>query len=109
MRVHGEKVCARGIHAGHHEVGADVALVAEEVLLEHRHDSDDARAAAGGEGVQLEVGGSDGGGELGVGSGAGAGAPDGGGYVMQLLAVFVCDDGARGRAGIGCDLWKERW
>jgi hypothetical protein len=66
------------------------------VLLEHRHAGDDARLAAGGQGVQLEVGGDERRGELGVGGGAGVGAPDIGGYVVQLLAVLtelamICD------------------
>jgi len=68
-----------------------VALVAEEVLLEHGHAGDDAGGAAGGEGVQFEVGGDQGGGEFGVGGGAGAGAPDLGGDVVEFFAVL--DDG----------------
>lgn len=74
--VDGEEVTASGVAASDDEVGADVALIAEEVLLEHGHDGDDARLAAGGEGMQLEVGRDEGGGELGVGGGSRAGAPD---------------------------------
>ena len=88
MCVHGEEVGACGVAAGDDEVGADVALVAEEVLLEHGHAGDDTGFAAGGEGVQFEVGGDEGGGEFGVGGGAGAGAPDLGGDVVEFFAVL---------------------
>lgn len=87
--VHGEEAYARGVDAGDDEVRADVALVAEEVLLEHRHDGHDAGFAAGGEGVQFEVGGDEGGGEFGVGGCAGARAPDLGGDVVEFFAVLV--------------------
>lgn len=87
--MHGEQVRARRVAAGYYEVGADVALVPEQVLLQHGHDGHDARFAAGREGVQLEVGGHQGRGELGVGRGAGAGAPDLRCDVVQLLAVLV--------------------
>jgi hypothetical protein len=93
-----------GVDAGDDEVGADVALVAEEVLFEEGHAGDDAGLAAGGEGVQLELGGDEGRGELGVGRCAGAGAPDVGGDVVQLLAVLVGYDWPGGCAGVGCDL-----
>ena len=88
MRVHGEEVGPGGITAGDDEVSADVALVAEEVLFEHGHDGDDAGFAAGGEGVQLEVGGDEGRGEFRVGGCAGAGAPDLGGDVVEFFAVL---------------------
>ncbi len=94
---------ASGINARHDEVCADVALVAEQVLLQHRHDGRDARRAAGAETMELQVGGCDGRGELGVGGGAGASAPDLGGDVVQFLAVLVGHDGARGGAGVGGD------
>jgi hypothetical protein len=48
-------VGAGRVDARHDQVGADVALVAEQVLLEHGHAGDDAGLAAGGEGVQLEL------------------------------------------------------
>lgn len=83
-----EEVGAGRVAAGDYEVCADVALVAEEVLLEHGHDCDDARFAAGGERVQFEVRGHERGGELGVGGGAGAGTPDLRGDVVKLLAVL---------------------
>jgi hypothetical protein len=66
------------------EGGADLALVPEEVLLEHGHGSDDAGGAPGGEGVQGEVGGDEGGGEFGVGGGTGAAAADVLGYKVDL-------------------------
>lgn len=102
--VDGEKVDARGVDAGDDEVGADVALVAEEVLLEHRHTGDHAGLAARRERMELEVGGDDGRGELGVRGGSGARAPDLRRDVMQLLAVFVGDDGAGGCSCVGGNL-----
>jgi hypothetical protein len=93
------------VDAGHDEVGADVALVAEEVLLEHGHAGHDAGLAAGRERVQLELRADQGGGELGVGGGAGARAPDVGRNVVQLLAVLVGDDRARGCSCVGGDLY----
>ena len=86
--MHGEEVGTRGVHARNDEVGANVALVAEEVLLQHCHAGDDARFAAGGESVQFEVGGDDGCGELGVCRCSCAGAPDVGGDVVEFLAVL---------------------
>lgn len=89
MGVDGEEGGAGdGVVAGEDEVGADVALVAEEVLFEHGEGGDGAGGAAGGEGVQGEVGGGEGGGEFGVGGGAGAGTPDEGGDVVQFFAVL---------------------
>ena len=79
---------ACGVAACYHEVRADVALVAEEMLLQHCHDGDDAGFTAGGEAVEFEVGGDEGGGEFGVGCGAGAGAPDLGGDVVEFFAVL---------------------
>ena len=75
MGVDGEETDPGGIDAGNDEVGADVALVAEEVLFQHRHACDDSWLAAGGKSVQFEVGGDDGGREFSVGGCAGAGAP----------------------------------
>ena len=91
MGVDGEEVGAGRVAAGDDEVGADVALVAEEVLFQHCHDGDDARGAAGGERVQFEVRGNERGGEFGVGGGAGAGAPDERGDVVEFLAVLGGD------------------
>lgn len=81
-----------------------MSLVLEEVLLEHSHAGDDAWLAPGREGVQLQLGGDDGGGELGVGCGSGAGAPDLRGDVVKLLAVLVGDDWAAGGSCVGGDL-----
>jgi hypothetical protein len=86
--VDGKEVCAGGVDACNDEVGADVALVAEEMLLEHGHACYDAGLAAGGEGVQFEVGGDDGGGELGVCGGTGTGTPNVRGDVVEFLAVL---------------------
>ena len=54
--------------------------------------------------MQLELGGDQGGGELGVGCGASARAPDLRRDVVQLLAVLVGDDGTARGPGIGGDL-----
>lgn len=105
MGVDGKEVGAGRVAAGDDEVRANVALVAEEVLLEEGHAGDDAGLAAGGEGVQLELGGDEGGGELGVGGGTGSGTPDLGGDVVKLLAVLVGDDGAGGGSGISSNLF----
>lgn len=75
MGVNGEESYPGGVDAGNDEVCADVALVAEEVLLQHGHAGDDSWFAAGRESVQFEVGGDDGGCELGVSRCAGTGAP----------------------------------
>jgi len=58
------------------------------MLLEHCHDGNDTRFAAGAEAVEFEVGGGEGGGELGVGGGTGASAPDGRGDVVEFFAVL---------------------
>ena len=102
--VDGEEVGAGGVDAGDDQVGADVALVLEQVLLQEGHAGDDAGLPAGGQGVQLELGGDEGGGELGIGGGSGTGAPDLRGDVVQLLAVLVGDDGAARGSRIGGDL-----
>lgn len=88
MSVHGEEVGTSRIAASHDEVGADVTLVAKEMLLEQGHDGDDAGLAAGGERVQFEVGGDDGSRELGVGGSSCSCAPDLRSDVVQLLAVL---------------------
>lgn len=88
MGVDSEEPDACGIDAGNNEVCPDVALVAEEVLFEKGHHGDYAGLAAGAEGVELQVGGDQCGGEFGVGCGAGAGAPDRGRDVVQFFAVL---------------------
>lgn len=110
MGVDGEEVDARRVAAGDDEVGADVALVLEEVLLEEGHGGDDAGLAAGGQGVELQLGRDEGRGELRVRGGAGARAPDLGGDEVKLLAVLVGDDGAGRCSSIGGDLvgWERK-
>lgn len=93
MCVDGEQVRARGVAPRNDEIRSNVALVAEKMLLEEGHASDDAGLAAGGKGVQLQLRGNEGSRELGVGSGAGASTPYLGSNVVQLLAVLVGDDG----------------
>jgi len=58
------------------------------MLFEHGHDGDDARFAAGGEGVEFEVGGHERSGELCVCRSTGTGTPDLRGDVVKLLAVL---------------------
>jgi hypothetical protein len=99
-----EEVGAGRVDAGDNEVGANVTLVLEEVLLEHGHAGDDAGLAAGGQGVQLEVGRDDCRGELGIRGRSGTGTPDLGGDVVKLLAVLVGNDGAGRRSCVGGDL-----
>jgi hypothetical protein len=86
--MNGEKMGTGGIATRDDEVGADVALVAEQMLLEHRHDGDDARFTAGGEGVEFEVRRDEGGGEFRVRCSTRACAPDLRRDVMELLAVL---------------------
>jgi hypothetical protein len=87
--MNGEEANARGVDAGDDEIGADIALVAEEVLFQHGHDSDDAWGPAGGQGVEFEVRGDESSGEFGVSGCAGAGAEDRRGDVMELFAVLM--------------------
>jgi hypothetical protein len=81
-------VGAGRVHACDDEIGTDVALVAEEMLLEQRHACHNAGLAAGGESMQFEVRGNDGGRELGIRGGSGAGAPNLRGDVVELLTVL---------------------
>ena len=76
------------IYTCHDKVGANVALVAKQVLLEHRHAGYDTGFAASRECVQLELRGDQRGGKLSVGSCAGSCTPDLRGDVMQFLAVL---------------------
>lgn len=84
----GEQVGACWIATGYDQVGTNVALIAEEMLLEHGHAGYDAWFAAGGEGVEFEVGGYEGCREFGVGCSAGAGAPNLRRDEVQLLTVL---------------------
>ena len=70
------------------KVCPDVTLIAEEVLLEHCHDCDDAWFAAGGESVEFEIGGDEGCGEFGVCCCSGAGTPYLRRDVVKLFAVL---------------------
>lgn len=88
VSVDSEEVAACGVDTSYNEVGANVALVTEQMLLKHGHDGGDARLASGRQGVQFDVGRDESGGEFGVGSSTSAGAPDLRGDVMQLLAVL---------------------
>lgn len=82
----------RRVAASNDEVSADVALVAEEVLLEEGHGGDDTRLAAGRKRVEFELGGDEGGGELGISCCTGTSTPDLRGNVVKLLAVLVGND-----------------
>jgi hypothetical protein len=86
--MNSEETDSGGIDACDDKIGADLALVAEKVLLEHGHACYDARLTAGGESVKFEVRRYDGGGEFSVGGGAGPGTPDLGGDVVEFLAVL---------------------
>jgi hypothetical protein len=102
--VNGEQADARGVDARHDEVRADVALVAEQVLLEHGHAGDDAGLAARRERVQLQLRRDERRCEFRVGRRPGARAPDLRRDVMELLAVLVRHDRAAGSSGVGGDL-----
>lgn len=84
----GEKTDSGRVDTGDDEIGANMSLVAEQVLFEHGHASDDARGAACGEGVQFEIGADEGGGEFGVCCCSSAGAPDFRGDVVKFFAVL---------------------
>lgn len=110
MCVNGEEMCAGRVNACHDEVSADVSLVAEEMLFEHCHAGDDARLAAGGECMELEVGGDEGGGEFSVCGRAGAGAPYLGGDVVQLLTVLKnVSNSVRSRCILLTNLVRNYW
>jgi hypothetical protein len=89
VSVNGEEADARGVDAGDDEIGADMALVTEEVLFQHGHDGDDAWGPASGQGVELEVRGDEGGGEFSVGRCAGAGAEDRRRDVVEFFTVLM--------------------
>lgn len=73
--MHGKEADACGVNASDDEVCAYMALVTEEMLLEHGHTCDNAGFAACGESVEFEVGGDDGGSKFGVGCCASPGTP----------------------------------
>ena len=80
---------SRRIAACHDQVCADVTLIPKEVSLQHGHDGDYTRFAAGRERVELDVGGHDGRGEFRVCGRSSTGTPDLRSDVMQLLAVLI--------------------
>lgn len=106
MRVHGEQAHARGIYARNDQVCADMALVAEEMLLQHSHAGNDAGFAARGQGVQLEVGGDDGGCEFRVGGRSGAGTPYLRGDVVEFFTVLRLDVS---QLVVGRRIWIRSW
>jgi hypothetical protein len=80
--MYSEQANTGRINTSYDEVCTDVALVSEEVLLEHCHTGNDSWLAAGGEGVQFELRGDERGCEFGVGGGSCSCAPDLGGDVV---------------------------
>jgi hypothetical protein len=86
--MNGEEMNACRIHTCDHEISADVALVSEKVLFQHRHTSDYARQPASGKRVQFNVGADESGGKLGIGGRSGAGTPNLGCYIVQFLTIL---------------------
>lgn len=82
MGVNGKEAYAGRINTGYNEVSADVALILEQVLLEHCHAGNDPRFTTRRKGVEFQVRGNDGSGEFRICGCAGAGAPDLGSNVM---------------------------
>lgn len=76
-------------------------------MFEEGHTGDDAGFATGGEGVQLELGGNEGRGKLGIGGCTGTSTPDLWGNIMKLLAVLVGDDRTARGSRIGSDLRRS--
>ena len=101
MGVNGEESNACRINACYDEICANMALVAEKVLLEHGHAGYDTGFAAGGEGMEFEFGGDEGGREFGVCGGSSSGTPDLRRDVVKLLAVLEKVNQLRDRA------WKQ--
>lgn len=98
-----------GITARNYEIRTDITLIAEEVLLEHRHAGDDAGLTAGRHGMEFEVGGDERSGEFRVCRCSSSSAPDLRCDSVQLLAVLIGDDRARCCSGISCYLCKTKW
>jgi hypothetical protein len=86
--VDGEKTDACRVNARDDQIGADVSLVSEEVLLQHGHAGDYSWGPARRQRVQFDVGADQGGCEFGVCSCTGSGTPDLGGDVVKFLAVL---------------------
>ncbi len=89
MGVNGEETNACWVHSGNHEICADMTLVSEKVLFEHRHTCYDTRFATSGEGVEFEVGRYDGGSKLSISGCAGSGTPYLRCDVVKFLAVLT--------------------
>lgn len=86
--MNGEEADACGVDTSDDEIGADVTLVSEKMLLEHRHTRHDSRFSAGGERVQLQLRGDQGRGELRIRCGASSRAPYLRRDVMKFLTVL---------------------
>ena len=71
MGVHSKEIGSSGVYTSHDKICSKVTLVPEEVLLEEGHTGDDAGFAAGGEGVEFELGGDEGSDEFGTRRGRG--------------------------------------
>jgi hypothetical protein len=85
------------------------------MLFEHGHDGDNAWLAAGGEGVEFEVGGHEGGGEFSVCCGTGTSTPNLRRDIVELLAVLymvlvnaLANAGASQPAYLVCDYGTAR-
>lgn len=107
VRMHREEVRTRWIHACNDQVCADVSLVPEEVLLEHRHARHNPRRPPCRQRVQLNVGTDQRGRKLRVGGSSCARAPDLGSDIVQLLAVLIGDDRPARGAGVCGDLGRS--
>ncbi len=94
VRRDSEELRARGVKAAEDERRADLPLVLEQALLEHRHRRDHPWFPACGELVELHVGRDELRDELGVRRSSRTAAPDVVGDVVDLLAVLVRDDRA---------------
>lgn len=75
MGVDGKETNSRGVNSSDNEIRADVSLISEEMLFEHRHARHHSRLASGGEGMELQLRGDEGGGKLGVRSRSGSSTP----------------------------------
>ena len=89
------------VHAAQHQRRGDVTLVLEQHLRQHLERGAERSLAARVERVQLQVGGDQLGGLLGVGRGAGAAAVHVGRQVVDLLAVKRGHRAAVGGARVG--------
>lgn len=88
MCVDGVEPNASRVNTSNNEIGADIALVTEKMLLQHCHACNHAWGTAGREGVKFEVRADKVGGEFGVGGGTRTCTPDLRGYFVEFLAVL---------------------